>query len=125
MQSKAFIEELAGRLIGAPVVKVKGSRQYSLLMNRRGNDLLLYLFNRSTGSRAYVESGMTPDNLEPLPSEPVQVSVDTRILRDVTGIELLPGGEKTRLSVRDGEIRAWADATGSVTAMRLVQRRPE
>jgi hypothetical protein len=125
LQSKALIEELAGRLIGAPVVKVKGSRQYTLLMNRRGNDLLLYLFNRSTGSRAYVESAMVPENLEPLPSEPVQISVDTRVLRDVTGIEVLPAGQTARLSVRDGELRAWVDATGSVTALRLVQRRPE
>lgn len=125
VQSKAFIEELAGRLIGAPVVKVKGSRQYSLLMNRRGSDLLLYLFNRSTGSRAYTESAMVPENLEPLPPEPVQITVDTRVLRDVTGIELLPGGQAARLSVRDREIQAWVDATGSVTALRLVQRRPE
>jgi hypothetical protein len=124
-QSKALMEELAGRLIGAPVVKVQGNRQYALLMNRRGDDLLLYLFNRSTGSRAYVESNMVPQDLEPLPPEPVQVSVDTHVLRDVGGIELLPSGKAARLSVREGEIRAWIDATGSVTAMRLMRRRPD
>jgi hypothetical protein len=124
MQSKALLEELAGRLIGAPLVKVQGNRQYALLMNRRGDDLLLYLFNRSTGSRAYTESGQVPESLDLLPPEPVQVSIDTHVLRDVAGVEVLPGGKPAKVSARDGEVRAWLDASGSVTALRLVRRKP-
>jgi len=124
-QSIALIEELAGRLIGAPVVKVTGSRRYVLLMNRRGSDLLLYLFNRSTGSRAYTESGMVPQSLEPIPAEPVEVVVDTRILQGINTIELLPAGRAAQVSVREGETRASFEAAGSVTTLRLAHRPPE
>jgi len=124
-QSKAFIAELAGRLIGEPVVKVKSSRQYDLLMNRRGSDLVLYLFNRSTGSRAYVESAMVPQSLDPIPPEPVEIDVDTRVLQGIDAIELLPEGRAARVSVQQGETRAWIDAAGSVTTLRLAHRSPE
>ena len=124
-QSKAFIEELAGRLIGEPVVKVKSSRQYDLLMNRRGSDLVLYLFNRSTGSRAYAESAMVPQSLDPIPPEPVEIDVDTRILQGIDAIELLPEGRAARVSVQEGETRAWIDAAGSVTTLRLARRSRE
>lgn len=124
-QSKAFIEELAGRLIGPPVVKVKSSRQYDLLMNRRGSDLVLYLFNRSTGSRAYAESAMVPQSLDPIPPEPVEIDVDTRVLQGIDTIEPLSEGRAARVSVLDGETRAWIDAAGSVTTLRLAHRSPE
>jgi hypothetical protein len=124
-QSKAFIEELAGRLIGAPVVKVKSSRQYDLLMNRRGSDLVLYLFNRSTGSRAYVESGMVPQSLDPIAPEPVEIDVDTRVLQGIDRIEPLSEGRAARVSVQEGETKAWIDAAGSVTTLRLAHRPPE
>lgn len=124
LQSKALMEELAGRLIGSPAVKVQGAREYAVLMNRRGDDLILYLFNRSTGSRAYAESGMTPGSMDLIPPEPVQISVDTRVLRGVGAIELLPEGRAAKFSRRDGELRAWVDAAGSVTALRLTGRRP-
>ena len=122
-QSPAFVEELTGRLIGAPVVKVKGARQYALLMNRRGNDLLLYLFNRSTGSRAYTESAMVPQSLDPIPPEPVELVVDTRVLQGVNTVELLSEGRTARASVRAGETRASIDAAGSVTTVRLAHSR--
>jgi hypothetical protein len=124
-QSKAFIEELAGRLIGAPVVKVKSSRQYDFLMNRRGSDLILYLFNRSTGSRAYVESGMVPQSLDPIPPEPVEIDVDTRVLQGIDAIQPLSEGRAARVSVQEGETRVWIDAAGSVTTLRLARRSPE
>ncbi|MCC7154861.1 MAG: alpha-L-fucosidase [Bryobacterales bacterium] len=124
LQSKALLEELAGRLIGSPVVKVHSSRQYALLMNRRGDDLILYLFNRSTGSRAYVESGLTPQSMDLLPTEPVQISIDTRVLNGAGAIEVLPDGKAAKFSARDGELLAWVDAAGSVTSLRLTRRRP-
>ena len=124
-QSKAFIEELAGRLIGEPIVKVKSSRQYDLLMNRRGSDLVLYLFNRSTGSRAYAESAMVPQSLDPIPPEQVEIDVDTRVLQGIDMIEPLSEGRAARVSVQEGETRAWIDAAGSVTTLRLACRSPE
>jgi hypothetical protein len=120
-QSRALLEELAGRLIGAPVIKVRGARQYAMLMNRRDDGLILYLFNRSTGSRAYVESGMVPGKTTGLAPEPVEIGIDTGVLGDIGRVELLPDGHAVRISARRGESRAWFDAAGSVTALRLAR----
>lgn len=122
VQNPALLLELTGRLIGAPPVSIHAARQYSLLMNRHGDDLIVYLFNRSTGSRAYVESGLIPERTGPLPPEPVQIAIDTRVLGDVARVEMLPGGTAVRFSLRNGEVQAFTEAAGSVTALRLVRR---
>jgi hypothetical protein len=113
--------ELTGRLIGPPPVAVEGGRKYSLLMNRHGSDLILYMFNRSSGSRAYVESGLVPDRIDALPPDPVRITVDTHTLGEIARVEMLPAGSPVRFSRRSGEIQVVAGAAGSVTALRLVR----
>ena len=121
MEPSALLLELTGRLIGPPPVVVQGTRHYSLLMNRKGSDLLLYLFNRSTGSRAYVESGLIPQPAAALPAEPVQLSIDTGVLGNIRNIEVLPEGRRVPLSLGRGQAKISFDAAGSVTALRLAR----
>lgn len=112
-----LVQELAGRLIGAPVVSVRGARTYQMVMNRKGEDLMLYLFNRTTGSRAYTESGMAPDPAALSSPELVQIVVN----RDVLGtnaVETVPGGAVT-VSARRGELVAHVSASPAVTTLRL------
>ena len=47
-----MLDELTARLIGGPAVKLESSREYARVANRKGSDVILYLLNRSTGSRA-------------------------------------------------------------------------
>jgi hypothetical protein len=119
-QNPEFVAELAARLIGAPPVSMsKAARKYAMLMNRKGDDLILYLFNRSTGSRAYSESGMVPESLALLPPESLELRFNTGILGEIRGVELVPDMTPARLSVRSGEAAAFVEAAGSVTALRL------
>jgi len=112
-----LVQELAARLIGAPVVSVRGARTYQMVMNRKGDDLMLYLFNRSTGSRAYMESGMAPDPAAVSSPEPVELTLNAAAL-GTGAVETVPGGA-VKVSARHGQVVATVSASPSVTTLRL------
>jgi hypothetical protein len=101
--------ELAGRLIGAPPVRIEGRREYRLLMNRKGDSLLLYVVNRSTAGGA--ASG-----------EPVRVTIDTAVMGPVARVELVPRGAEVGLSRREGAVELRFEAAPSVTTLRVVRQ---
>jgi hypothetical protein len=110
------------RLIGSPAVGIDATRKYSFVMNRKDGDLLLYVFNRSTGSRAVVESGMAPDPaLTPGP-EAVRLRLNTAAIGAVDGVELLPDHTPVRISRKAGMVEVTLNASPSVTALRLGTR---
>jgi hypothetical protein len=117
--ASGLLKELTARLIGAPVVQVQSTRNYSFVMNRKGNDLLLYAMNRDTGSRAYGESGMAPDTTLTVGPEPIRLTLDTAAIGDIRRVDLLPGGSAVKMSRRAGSIEILVDASPSVTALRL------
>ena len=118
----ALLKEMAERLIGFPSVELEAVRKYSFVMNRKNGDLLLYLFNRSTGSRAVVESGMAPDPaLAPGP-EVVRLKLRTTSIGPVGAVELLPEGTPLRMSRKAGVVEVTLNASPSVTALRLSPR---
>lgn len=115
----SLLKELTARLIGAPVVEVQSTRNYSFVMNRKGSDLLLYAMNRGTGSRAYRESGMAPDTTSAVGPEQVRLTLNTAAMGDIRRVDLLPGGSAVKMSRRAGSIEILVDASPSVTALRL------
>lgn len=115
--TSGLVAELAARLIGEPVVSARGSRTYQMVMNRKGDDLLLYLFNRSTGSRAYSESGMAPDPAAVSTPEPVELTLNAGALA-TNAVESVPGGALPA-STRRGQLVVTVNANASVTTLRL------
>jgi hypothetical protein len=77
--SSSMLEELAGRLIGPSPVAVLSSREYVMVASRKGNDLLIYLLNRSTGSRANTDTELTKSSAFAGPEE-VTLQIDTSII---------------------------------------------
>ena len=122
VSESTLLKEMTERLIGSPSVAIEAVRKYSFVMNRKDGDLLLYLFNRSTGSRAVVESGMAPDPaLAPGP-EVVRLRLNTAAIGAVSGVELLPEREPARISRKAGMVELTLNASPSVTALRLSTR---
>ncbi len=120
--NSALLAELAGRLIGRPAVQIEASRNYSLVVNRKDRDLLLYLMNRSTGSRAFSESGMAPDPGLVIGPEQVRLTLDTGALGGIGRVEMLPEGTAVRMSRRAGRVEVLVNAEPAVTALRLIQQ---
>lgn len=115
--SSGLVRELAARLAGPPAVSIHGGRKYQLVMNRKGDTLMLYLFNRSTGSRAYSESGMAPDPSAISAPEPVEVTLNTDLL-GTGAVETVPGGA-VPASAHRGQLVVTINARASVTTLRL------
>jgi hypothetical protein len=118
--AEGLLQELAARLIGPPPVRVRARRTYSMVMNRKEGNLLLFLMNRDTGSRAFLESGMAPDPALVIGPEQIELTLEA-VLGEVARIELLPKATPIRLSRRPGSIRAQLSASPSVTALRIVR----
>jgi hypothetical protein len=114
-----LLKELSARLIGAPVVQVQSTRNYSFVMNRKGNDLLLYAMIRDTGARAYGGSIMVPETASAVGPEAIRLTLDTAAIGDIRRVDLLPEGSAVKMSRRAGSIEILVDASPSVTALRL------
>jgi hypothetical protein len=114
----AMLEELAGRLIGPPPVAVLSSREYVMVANRKGNDLLIYLLNRSTGSRANTDTEL-PKSLAFEGPEEVTLQIDTSVIGEIFGAELLSPRAPVRLSRRGRMMLITFPASPSVTTLRL------
>ena len=116
--------ELTARLIGEPAVQVKGDREYSLIMNRKGDDLLLYLVNNTTGSRSNTGGAATgaprPTELTTTKEE-VNLTLNTDVLGSLSRVESIPSNRKIEFSRRSGTVSLYLDASPSVTTVRLVK----
>ena len=122
LSESTLLKEMTERLIGSPAVGIDATRKYSFVINRKDGDLLLYVFNRSTGSRAVVESGMAPDPaLTPGP-EVVRLRLNTAAIGGVGAVELLPERTPVRISRKAGLVEVTLNASPSVTALRLITR---
>lgn len=121
-QSGPMLNELIARLIGQPVVSVDAGRDYVVLMNRKNDDLVLYLINRTTGSRSAANPGMSVQAAQesgPVTTpEHIAVNLDTSVLGKISGAKLIPSG-KLSLSRRAGSIRLSLDASPDVTTVHL------
>jgi hypothetical protein len=114
----AMLEELTGRLIGPPSVAVQSSRAYLLVANRKGHDLLIYLLNRSTGSRANTDVDLPQSSpFEGL--EEITLQIDTSTVGEILGAELLSPRAPVRLSRRGRIVQITFPASSSVTTLRL------
>jgi Alpha-L-fucosidase/Beta-galactosidase trimerisation domain len=122
-EGSPLLGELAGRLVGPPPVTVRAKRKYSLLMNRQGEDLLLYLLDRSTRSRTSVNSpsGRAPELSFPPVNTPewVSVIVDTGILGEIRRGELIGSNQNVIVSRRLDKIELLFQASPSVSSLRF------
>jgi hypothetical protein len=120
-EGSALLEELAARLIGAPPVTLRSTREYTLLINRGGGALVLYLLNRSTGSRTSVGSYVaTKEGQGPFAGgEKVRITLDPAILGDIRSVQVIPSARPVELSRRAGSVQIQVEAAPSVTALRL------
>jgi hypothetical protein len=114
----AMLEELAGRLIGPPPVAVQSSREYAMAANRKGHDLLIYLLNRCTGSRANTDTELAKGSAFAGPEE-VKLQIDTGVLGEIGGAELVSPKAPIRLSRRGRVVQITLPASPSVTTLRL------
>lgn len=114
-----LLEELTARLIGPPAVAVESSREYVRVANRKGSDLILYLLNRSTGSRANTdpEAPLTSSFAGP---EEVTVRLNTVLLGNISAAKLISPRGPVRFSREAGSVRLGLAASSSVTAIRIV-----
>ena len=117
-KGSAMLEELAGRLIGPPPLVVRSSREYVLAANRKGNDLLIYLLNRSTGSRANTDTELAKGSAFAGPEE-VRLQIDTGVLGEIGGAELVSPKAPIRLSRLGRIVQVTLPASPSVTTLRL------
>jgi len=115
-----LLEELARRLIGPPPVAIQGSREYSLVANRKGNDLFIYLLNRSTGSRANTDTELPKAPAFAGPEE-VTLRIDTGIVGKIAGAELLAPQAPVRLSRLGRILQISFPASSSVTTLHLLR----
>jgi hypothetical protein len=110
-KGSSLLKELAARFIGLPPITIKGEKEYHLLMNRKGEDLLLYILNRPTGS---LYSPEKPEN--------VRLTIDTSVLGDIRKAELIPSHAPVALTQRAGSVQLDFQASPSVTTVRLIKR---
>jgi hypothetical protein len=114
----AMLKELAGRLIGPPPIAVRSVRTYVLVANRKDHDLLIYLLNRSTGSRANTDPELPLSSPFAGPEE-VTVQVDISVVGEILGAELLSPPTPVRLSRQGRIVQITFPASTSVTTLRL------
>ena len=115
-----LLAELAGRLIGPPLVSIQASRRYYLIMNRQRDDLILCLLNRSTGSRGTFESHGVAAARTPIEGpELVTVTVLEGLLGKIRSAELLDSKDQVNLSRQLGMAKIVFEASPSATLLRL------
>jgi hypothetical protein len=117
-EASAMTRELAGRLIGPPPITVESTREYALAANRKGSDLLVYLLNRSTGSRANTDSEQ-PKSSEFAGPEEVTLRIDTSVIGEILGAELVSPQAPVRLTRQGRIVQISLPAVPSVTTLRL------
>jgi hypothetical protein len=117
-EGSAMLEELIGRLIGPPSVVIQSSREYVMVVNRKGNDLVIYLLNRSTGSRANTDTDRPRGSPCTAPEE-IKLLLDTTVLGDIHGAELIWPKAPVGMSHRGRIIQLELPASPSVTTLRL------
>ena len=117
-EGSAMLTELAGRLIGPPPIVVESTREYAMAANRKGNDLLVYLLNRSTGSRANTDIEQSKGSAFEGPEE-ITLQIDASVIGDILGAELISPQAPVRLSRRGRIMRISLPASPSVTTLRL------
>ena len=121
-QTPEVLGELTRRLIGAPAISVVGNRQYSLALNRKGGDLILYLINNTTGSRTNL-GGASAAEVRPTEltttKEEVRLTLNTGVLGAITKVSLIPSNQEVRFSRQAGSITMYLDASPSVTTLSL------
>jgi Alpha-L-fucosidase/Beta-galactosidase trimerisation domain len=120
-----LLTELAARLIGPAPVEVKGKRNYSLLMNRQGDDLFLFLLDRSTRSRTsahFWSAGSAEPSLPPVDTaEWVSVVLNTGFLGRLRGAELIGSSQRVSISQRLDSVELLFQASPSVSCVRLTR----
>jgi Alpha-L-fucosidase len=112
-----------GRLIGPAPITVRAKRNYSLLMNRQGETLLLYLMDRSTRSRSIADFWSAGGSEPSLPAvdtnEWVSVIVNTGILGEIREAELIGSSQNVAVSRRVGFIELLFQASPAVSSVRM------
>jgi hypothetical protein len=117
-EGSAMLEELAARLIGPPPIAVESSREYALAANRKGSDLLVYLLNRSTGSRANTDTEQPKGSAFEGPEE-ITLQIDTGVFGEILGAELISPKAPVRMSRRGRIVQVTLPASPAVTTLRL------
>jgi hypothetical protein len=117
-------QELTARLIGAPPITVQGTRDYALLMNHKGDDLLLYLLNRSTAPRAMEGPYKAANPARPAVETPeiVLLAIDTSALGEIKFVEMIPSRRQVAVSRRVGTLQFYVEASPAVTGLRLANK---
>jgi hypothetical protein len=116
--SPALLTELAGRLIGPPPIVLESTREYAMAANRKGHDLMIYLLNRSTGSRANSDVEQAGSSAFAGPEE-ITLQIDTSVVGEILGAELVPTQAPVRMSRRGRIVQISLPASPSVTTLRL------
>jgi alpha-L-fucosidase len=115
-----MLDELTARLIGGPAVKLESSREYARVANRKGSDVILYLLNRSTGSRANTDVEAPLTSSFPGPEE-VTLRISAAGLGDISSAELISPKGPVQFSREAGSVRLRLPASPSVTTIRLIR----
>ena len=117
-KASPMLTELAGRLIGPPPIAVESTREYAMAANQKGNNLLVYLLNRSTGSRANTDTEQPKGSAFEGPEE-ITLKIDTSVVGEILGAELISPPAPVRLSRRGRIVQISFPASTSVTTLKL------
>jgi hypothetical protein len=117
-EAGAMLTELAGRLIGPPPIVIESTRQYAMAANQKGGDLLVYLLNRTTGSRANTDTEQANRSVFQGPEE-VTLRLDSSVLGEIIAAELIWPRGLVRLSRQGRIVQISLAASPSVTTLRL------
>lgn len=122
-EGSPLLLELTERLIGRPPITLRSKRHYTLLMNQHGQDLLLYMIDRSTRSvtsAAFWGVGAPEPSLPAVDTaEWVSVILNTDVLGEIREAELIGSGKSIAVSRRRGFAELLYQASPSVSSVRL------
>ena len=116
----ALLAELAGRLIGPPPIRVESTREYALVANRKGSALIVYLLNRSTGSRANTDTEPSKGSAFAGPEE-ITLRIDTSVWGEIRAADLISPRAPVRLSRQGRTVQLTFPASPSVTTLRVIR----
>jgi hypothetical protein len=122
-KASALLTELAGRLIGPPPIVVESTREYAMAANQKGSDLLVYLLNRSTGSRANTDTEQPKGSTFAGPEE-ITLRIDTSAVGEILGADLVSPRTSLRLSRQGRIVQISLAASPSVTTLKLRRQVP-
>jgi hypothetical protein len=117
-KGSALLTELAARLIGPPPIAVESTREYAMAANQKGNDLLVYLLNRSTGSRANTDTEQPKGSAFAGPEE-ITLRIDRSVAGEILGADLISPHAPVRLSRQGCIVQISFPASPSVTTLKL------